>query len=75
MPLRDDITEGFEKKGLKFVSLRESTVDPNGSTLLYIDASGKTITKEIKIRISELEDTLTVLEAMDPEDLANFLLE
>jgi nucleoside diphosphate kinase len=74
MPLRDDITAEFEKKGLKFVSLNESTIDPQKSTLVYIDSSGKSVNKEINIRISELEDTLTVLEAMDPEDLANFLL-
>jgi nucleoside diphosphate kinase len=74
MPLRDDITTEFEKKGLKFVSLKESAIDPQKSTLLYIDSSGKSVSKEISIRISELEDTLTVLESMDPEDLANFLL-
>jgi len=74
MTLRDDITSEFEKKGLKFVSLNESSVDPQKSTLLYIDSTGKTVGKEINIRISELEDTLTALEVMDPEDLADFLL-
>jgi hypothetical protein len=74
MTLRDDITSEFEKKGFKFVSLNESTVDPQKSTLLYIDSAGKTVSKEINIRISELEDTLTTLEVMDPEDLADFLL-
>jgi hypothetical protein len=73
--LRDDINLGFEKKGLKFVSLNESTIDPQKSTLIYIDSSGKTVNKEIGMRISQLEDTMTVLEVMDPEDLANFLLE
>lgn len=75
MLLRDDVTLGFEKKGLKFVSLNESTIDPQKSTLIYIDGSGKTVNKEIDMRISQLEDTMTVLEVMDPEDLANFLLE
>jgi nucleoside diphosphate kinase len=74
MPLRDDITAAFEKRGLKFVSLKESALDPQKSTLVYIDSTGKSMSKEINTRISELEDTMTVLEVMDPEDLANFLL-
>lgn len=74
MLLRDDVSFGFEKKGLKFVSLNESSIDPQKSTLIYIDGSGRTVNKEIGMRISQLEDTMTVLEAMDPEDLANFLL-
>jgi nucleoside diphosphate kinase len=74
VPLRDDITAGFEKKGLKFVSLKESAIDPQKSTLVYIDSAGKSVSKEINTRISELEDTMTVLEVMDPEDVANFLL-
>lgn len=72
--LRDDVTVGFEKKGLTFVSLNESLIDPQKSTLIYIDRSGRTVNKEIDMRISQLEDTMTVLEVMDPEDLANFLL-
>lgn len=75
MPLREDIAEGFEKKGLKFVSLNESKADSQKTTLLYLDGSGKSVSKEINIRLSELEDTLTVLEAMDPEDMASFLLD
>ena len=74
MPLRDDIIAAFEKRGLKFVSLKESALDPQKSTLVYIDSAGKSMSKEINTRISELEDTMTVLEVMDPEDLANFLL-
>jgi hypothetical protein len=75
MPLREDIAEGFQKKGLKFVSLNESTADPEKTTLLYVDATGKNVNKEINMRLSELQDTLTVLEAMDPEDMATYLLE
>jgi len=65
----------FEKRGLKFVSLNESSVDPKKSTLLYLEGSGKSTSKEINIPISELEDTLSALELMDPDDLANFLLQ
>jgi len=75
MPLREDIAEGFQKKGLKFVSLNESTADPEKTILLYVDGTGKNISKEINMRLSELQDTLTVLEAMDPEDMATYLLE
>lgn len=75
MTLRDDIIDSFRVKGLKFVSLNESTTNPQGSTLVYEDASGKSISKEIGIRLSELEDTVTALDVMDPDDIANFLLE
>lgn len=75
MSLRDDIMAAFEKRGLKFVSLNESSVDPKKSTLLYLEGSGKSASKEINIPISELEDTLSTLELMDPDDLANFLLQ
>jgi hypothetical protein len=74
MPLRDDISAAFEMKGLKFVSLNESTTDPQKSTLVYLDGSGQSMSKEISIRISELEDTIEALDAIDPEDIANFLL-
>jgi hypothetical protein len=74
MALRPDISDSFDKKGLKFVSLNESTLDPEKSTLIYNDGSGKAVSKEIAIRLEELEDTLSTLDAIDPEDLANFLL-
>ena len=74
MALRSDIASSFEKKGLRFVSLNESTTDDQKSTLVYTDGSGKSVSKDIDIRLAELEDTLSTLDAIDPEDLANFLL-
>ncbi|MDA4133309.1 MAG: hypothetical protein OK454_09340 [Thaumarchaeota archaeon] len=74
MTLRDDITDSFGKKGLKFVSLNESTSDPQKSTLVYIDGAGASVKKEISIRISELEETVSTIDLIDPEGLADFLL-
>jgi hypothetical protein len=75
MTLREDITASFRAKGLNFVSLNESASNPQGSTLVYEDGTGKSISKEIGIRLSELEDTLAALDAIDPDDMANFLLQ
>jgi hypothetical protein len=75
LTLRGDIAASFEAKGLKFVSLNDSATNPQGSTLVYTDSSGNKVAKEIKIRLSELEDTVSALDAMDPEDIANFLLQ
>lgn len=75
MTLRGDIAESFQKKGLTFVSLNESDRDPETkTTLVYIDAGGKTVSKDIEIRLSELEDTVSAIDVIDPEDLADFLL-
>lgn len=74
MTLRDDITDSFGKKGFKFVSLNESADDPQKSTLVYTDGSGASVKKEISIRISELEDTISTIDLIDPEGLADFLL-
>lgn len=74
MTLREDIADSFTAKGLKFVSLNESATNPQGSTLVYEDGSGKSISKEIGLRLSELEDTVEALDAIDPADIANFLL-
>ena len=75
MTLRDDIGASFTAKGLKFVSLNESTTNPQGSTLVYEDGSGKSISKEIAIRLPELEDTVEALGIIDPDDIASFLLQ
>jgi hypothetical protein len=74
LTLRGDIAESFQKKGLRFESLNESTADPERTTLVYIEASGKRVSKEIDIRLSELEDTVSAIDIIDPEDLAEFLL-
>lgn len=75
MTLRGDIAESFKTKGLTFVSLNESAANPEGSILVYADVSGKQMTKEIGIRLEELEDTIEALDAIDPEDIVNFLLQ
>ena len=75
MALRGDIANSFQKKGFTFVSLNESTENPDHTTLVYIDRAGKTVTKEIQIRLSELEDTVNAIDVIDPEDLADYLLQ
>ncbi len=69
-----DIRDSFKSKGLEYVSLTESPTDRKKSILTYKDASGKTLTKVISIPLSDLEDTIAEVEAIDPEDLATFLL-
>lgn len=72
--MMDDLKSSFQKKGFEFVSLTESSVDPEKSILTYTDGSGKTITKDVKIRLDSLEDTVEAVDLIDPDDLANFLL-
>jgi hypothetical protein len=74
MSLRQDIAESFQKKGLEFISLNESTLNPERTTLVYVDKTGNKVSKEIEIRLSELEDTVEALDVIDPEDIAEFLL-
>ena len=72
--LMKDIQDSFKAKGLQYVSIEESSSDPDKSVLTYKDSSGKTLTKEIAIRLDNLEDTVAEVDAIDPEDLAKFLL-
>ncbi len=72
--LIEDVRNSFKSKGLEFVSLSESSADAKKSTLTYKDASGKTLTREIALPLSELEDVVDEIEALDPEDLADYLL-
>jgi hypothetical protein len=74
MSLVEDVRASFQAKGLTFVSLTESKEDPGKTTLTYRDGAGKTVHKEVKIRLEELENTVAALDRMDPADLANFLL-
>lgn len=69
-----DVRDSFKGKGLEYVSLTESTADPKKSILTYRDGSGKTLTKEIALPLSELEDVVAEVDAMDPDDLADYLL-
>ncbi len=70
----DDVKEAFAKKGLEFISLTESTYDPDRSVLTYRDISGKTVIKEVAMRLSDLEETVVTVDMVDPTDIANFLL-
>ncbi len=71
----DDVKDAFEKKGLEFVSLTESPDSPDKSVLTYKDASGRTNSKGVAIRLSDLEDTIVAVDIVDPMDLANYLLQ
>lgn len=69
-----DVRDSFKSKGLEFVSLSESTANPKRSVLRYMDPSGKAVTKELPLPLSELEDVVDEIEALDPEELADYLL-
>jgi hypothetical protein len=73
MSLRD-VRESFKAKGLTYVSVEESTKDRDKSLLTYKDASGKTLTREIPIRIDNLEEALRQVGIIDPDGLADYLL-
>jgi hypothetical protein len=74
MPLMDDIKGSFEKKGLVFVSLTEANGNRDKSILTYKDASGTPATREVDIRLTDLEEVVMTIDSLDPGDLANFLL-
>ena len=74
MSLIEDVRAAFKAKGLTFVSIAESTSDSEKTVLTYKDAGGNIVTRDVDIRLSELEDTVAALAGLDPEDLANFLL-
>ena len=69
-----DIRNSFKAKGLEYVSITESPKDSNKTVLTYKDASGKTLTKEVAIRLDNLEEALREVDLIDPDDLANYLL-
>ena len=72
--LIEDVRDSFKSKGLEYVSLEESAADRKKSILTYKDGSGKTLSKEIALPLSELEDVVAEVEAIDPDDLADYLL-
>jgi hypothetical protein len=74
MSLMDDVKGAFAKKGLEFVSLTESSDDPDMSILNYKDASGKITSKQVPIRLADLEETIVTVDIVDPMDLAEYLL-
>ena len=70
----ETVRSAFKSKGMEYISLAESTTNPKKSVLMYKDSSGKTLTKEVALPLSELEDMVEEIEALDPDDLADYLL-
>jgi hypothetical protein len=68
-----DVVDSFKAKGLQYISLTEAR-DPKKSILTYKDAVGQTITKEIPVRLVDLEEAVRGLDAMNPGGLADYLL-
>ncbi len=71
MTLIGDVRDSFKAKGLEFVSLTDA--GNNRSRLTYKDGV-KVVTKEFEMPLSELENTVEELDVMDPDDLAEYLL-
>ena len=74
MSLVKDIRDSFKAKGLQYVSIEESPKDRDKSLLTYKDGSGNTLTKEIAIRLDNLEEALSEVNILDPDGLADYLL-
>ena len=74
MSLVKDIRDSFKAKGLTYVSIEESPKNRDKTLLTYKDGSGKTLTKEIAIRLDNLEDALSEVNIIDPDGLADYLL-
>ena len=69
-----DIRDSFKTKGLEYISIGESPKDQKKTVLTYKDGSGTTLTKEIGIPLSDLKETLTEVDVIDPDGLADYLL-
>jgi len=74
MSLMKGVKDSFKAKGLEYVSIEESPKDRDKSVLTYKDGSGKTLTKEIAIRLDNLEEALREVGILDPDGLADYLL-
>ena len=73
MSLIVDIRDSFKSKGLEFVSIAELK-DPKKTMLTYKDTSGKTVTKELDIPLSDLQEAIREVDVIDPDGLADYLL-
>lgn len=69
-----DIRDSFKTKGLEYVSIEESPKSRDKSLLTYKDGSGKTLTKEIAIRLDNLQEAVREVDLIDPDGLADYLL-
>ncbi|HVC27190.1 MAG TPA: hypothetical protein VND40_03425 [Nitrososphaerales archaeon] len=74
MSLMKEVRDSFRAKGLEYVSIEESSKDRDKTVLTYKDGSGKTLTKEIAIRLDNLEEALREVGIIDPDGLADYLL-
>ena len=74
MSLISDIRDSFKARGLEYISMKESSIDPKKTVITYKDSSGKTLTKEVSIELSQLEETVAEIDVIDPDDIANYLL-
>jgi hypothetical protein len=72
--LMRDVRDSFKSKGLEYVSMAESPKDSKMTIITYKDASGKTMTKEIAVPLSDLEETVAEIDVIDPDGLADYLL-
>jgi len=69
-----DIRDSFKAKGLEYVSIQEATPNREKSLLTYKDSTGKSLTKEIAIRLDDLQEALREVDIIDPDGLADYLL-
>jgi hypothetical protein len=74
MSLMRDVKDSFKSKGLEYVSMAESPKDSKKTVITYKDASGKILTKEIGVRLADLEETVAEIDVIDPDGLADYLL-
>lgn len=74
MSLVRDIRASFKTKGLEYVSIAESPSNRDKSVLTYKDGAGKTMTKEIAIRLDDLEEAVREVDLIDPDGLADYML-
>ena len=72
--LMRDVKDSFKSKGLEYVSMAESPADRKKTVLTYKDGSGKTLTREIGVPLSEVEETVREIDVIDPDGLADYLL-
>lgn len=74
MSLIRDIRDSFKAKGLEFVGMEESPEDPKKTVITYRDSSGKTQTKVKAVELAQLEETVSEVDVIDPDDIADYLL-
>ena len=51
-----------------------SMIDKDGNATIALNRPGKTLTKEIGVPLSDLEETVAEIDVIDPDGLADYLL-